>query len=553
MDPMSITRRGATGLSLLRRRGISWPGARRGPAASDPVGTARPHASAASEFAIIAALCLWTLIHRLSFFFPDTIDWDESTLILMGQGILDGYLPYDRIWDSKPPLAFVAFAGAIELLGRTVAALRFVGYLCVVLTSYLVYRTSWLIAQDKLSACVAALVSAAMMSVLEPALMTELLCAPLLAAALLVLCSWHGSLPRAFLVGLMIGIAVMIRTNLAVLALALGGYVSSRPPLVPLARPVTRGFAYAAGVLLIVSITVIPYLVSGRLPLWFDTVVRAGIEFSSNRRSFENLLKLVQNGFGIRSDGSTRYQVLLLGALLWMGGLAGLLCCAGGWRQLSQQRRHAIVAAAVFLVGAMLSVAVTGPPYGHYLVQIVPWFAIFLGFAIASARTRTARWFLATGISAALIAAAVVDTRASYALLLKRIEQGKSLAYGPAYEIAEYVRTAGAGKSSLYMMSDQLVYWLVGAYPPTRVATHPSVLTKPDIIAVIEGPNATPETELRKILEARPEFVVKPQSVDYLSGWPEVAGMLEEALARNYVLETVIAGRQIYRRKPDAT
>jgi hypothetical protein len=39
----------------------------------------------------------------------------------MGQGILDGYLPYDRLWDSKPPLAYVAFAGAIEILGRSFA------------------------------------------------------------------------------------------------------------------------------------------------------------------------------------------------------------------------------------------------------------------------------------------------------------------------------------------------------------------------------------------------------------------------------------------------
>jgi hypothetical protein len=525
-------------------------GALRGPTASGHVGTGRVHSFAASEFAIIGALCLWALILRLPFFFPDTIDWDESTLIVMGQGILDGFLPYDRIWDSKPPLAYVAFAGAIQLLGRTVAALRFGGYLCVVLTSYLVYRTSYLIAQDKLSACVAALVSAAMMSVLAPALMTELLCVPVLSAALLLLCSCHSSLPRAFLVGALIGIAVMIRTNLAVLALAVGGFVISRPPLVPLARSVTRGFAYATGVLLIVLITVIPYLVSGRLPLWFDTVIRAGVEFSSNRRSWENLLKLVQIGFGIRSDGSTRHSVLLLGALLWMGGFAGLLCCAGSWHQLSEQRRNAIIATVAFLAGATLSVAVTGPPYGHYLVQIVPWFAIFLGFAIASARTGTARWFLAAGISAALIAAAVVATRGSYDLLLKRIEQGKSLAYGPAYEIAQYLQTAGPGRSSLYMMSDHLVYWLVGAYPPTRVSTHPSVLTKPDIITVIEGPNATPATEILKILEARPHFVVKPQSVDYLSGWPEIAGVLEEALVRDYVLETVIEGRQVYRHKP---
>jgi hypothetical protein len=274
------------------------------------------------------------------------------------------------------------------------------------------------------------------------------------------------------------------------------------------------------------------------------------LEFSSNRRSLENLLKLIRIGFGIRSDGSTRLSVLLLGPLLWVGGLAGLLCCAGRWHQLSEQRRNAIVAAVVFLFGTTMSVAVTGPPYGHYLVQIVPWFALFLGFAIASARTGPLRWSLAGSIGAVLIAVAVADTRASYGVLLKRIEQGKSLAYGPSYAIADYLQAEGAGGRSLYLMSDQLVYWLIGAYPPTRLSTHPSVLTKPDIIAVIDGPGATPESEMRKIIDARPDFVVKLPSVPYLSDWPAVARLLEEALARDYVLATTIEGRQVYRHKP---
>jgi len=109
----------------------------------DHAGIGPAHSFATSEFAIIGALSIWALLLRLPLFFPDTIDWDESTLIIMGQGLLDGLLPYDRIWDSKPPLAFVAFAGTIKLLGATVAALRFGGYLCVVLTSYLVYGFSW--------------------------------------------------------------------------------------------------------------------------------------------------------------------------------------------------------------------------------------------------------------------------------------------------------------------------------------------------------------------------------------------------------------------------
>ena len=525
-------------------------GALHGPTARDNVGIRLVHPFVASEFTIIGALCIWALMLRLPFFFPDTIDWDESTLIVMGQGILDGFLPYERIWDSKPPLAFVAFAGAIQLLGSTVAALRFGGYLCVILTSYLVYRASYFIAQDMLSACVAALVSASMMSMLEPALMTELLCVVPLSAALLLLFSCHSKLPLTFVVGILIGIAVMVRTNLAVLALAVGGLAISRPPLVQLSRLVTRGFAYTSGVLVIVAITVIPYLISGRFQLWFDTVILAGVEFSSTRRSWENLLRLVGIGFGIRSDGSTRHSVLLLGALLWTGSFVGLLCCAGSWHQLSEQRRNGIVATLVFLFGATISVAVTGPPYGHYLVQMVPWFAIFLGFAIASMRIKMVKWVLVASISAVLIVSAVADTRGSYYLLLKRIEQGKSLAYGPAYEIAEYLQTKGAGRRSLYMMSDHLVYWLVGSYPPTRLSTHPSLLTKPDIIAVIEGPNATPESETRKIFDVQPDFVVKPQSVPYLSGWPEVTRLLEEVLARDYVLETIIEGRQVYRHKP---
>jgi Dolichyl-phosphate-mannose-protein mannosyltransferase len=301
-------------------------GAPREPTARNHVGIGAVRTFVTSEYAIIGALCLWALILRLPFFFSDTIDWDESTLIIMGQGLLDGFLPYDRIWDSKPPLAFVAFAGAIKLLGKTVAALRFGGYLCVVLTSYLVYRACYAMAQDKLSAFMAALVAAAMMSLLEPALMTELRCVVPLSAALLLLFSDRREPPRIFLVGVLIGIAVMIRTNLAVLALVVGAFVIARPPPGPPARWLTRGLAYASGLLLIVVVTTIPYVVSGRFQLWFDTVFRAGLEFSSNHRSLENLLKLIRIGFGIRSDGATRHSVLLLGTLLWVGGLAG--CCA---------------------------------------------------------------------------------------------------------------------------------------------------------------------------------------------------------------------------------
>src|SRR5262245_48044092 len=59
-----------------------------------------------SEFAIIVVLVGWALLSRLPFFFSSQMDWDESTFILMGQGILYSALPYDKLWDFKAPLAF---------------------------------------------------------------------------------------------------------------------------------------------------------------------------------------------------------------------------------------------------------------------------------------------------------------------------------------------------------------------------------------------------------------------------------------------------------------
>ncbi len=66
---MLITRHDATGLLLIRLGSIRLAGARRGQAASDPASTRRIHAFAASELAIIGALCVWALILRLPFFF----------------------------------------------------------------------------------------------------------------------------------------------------------------------------------------------------------------------------------------------------------------------------------------------------------------------------------------------------------------------------------------------------------------------------------------------------------------------------------------------------
>jgi hypothetical protein len=142
-------------------------------------------------------------------------------------------------------------------------------------------------------------------------------------------------------------------------------------------------------------------------------------------------------------------------------------------------------------------------------------------------------------------AASVADCRA---ILLAAPADLTLLPFG-AYEISDYLETRDASDRSIYMVSNPLVYWLRGAYPPTRLATLPSNIVIPELITAIEGPNSSPESEMRKIIEKRPNIIVTPQFVWYLRDQPDVMRLLQDALAYDYSLEAVIEGQLIFRRK----
>src|SRR5690242_3124333 len=85
-------------------------------------------------------LFLTTFFIRFPFFFRDYIDKDESTFILMGQSIADGFLPYDRLWDLKPPLLFYFFALIEKVFPHSFAAIRFFGVIIIFLSALLLMK-----------------------------------------------------------------------------------------------------------------------------------------------------------------------------------------------------------------------------------------------------------------------------------------------------------------------------------------------------------------------------------------------------------------------------
>jgi 4-amino-4-deoxy-L-arabinose transferase-like glycosyltransferase len=95
------------------------------------------------ELGILAFIFALALAIRFPFFFPAVIDWDESTFIIIGQSTVDGFLPNEIAWDVKPPFVFWWFGAAIELFGHSIPAVRFAGFLWLVLSAYLLFQAAF--------------------------------------------------------------------------------------------------------------------------------------------------------------------------------------------------------------------------------------------------------------------------------------------------------------------------------------------------------------------------------------------------------------------------
>ena len=123
----------------------------------------------------------------------------------------------------------------------------------------------------------------------------------------------------------------------------------------------------------------------------------------------------------------------------------------------------------------------------------------------------------------------------------------EDLRHGDEYEIASYLESEGAAGRPMYLVRDQIVYWFLGSFPPTRLTTHPSNIAKPVLLETVVGKGASTEGELSKVFMTNPEFVVTQEGVWYLRGRPK--RMLDRILADRYVLVKEIEGREVFRRK----
>ena len=493
-----------------------------------------------------------SFVIRLPFFFPDVIEWDESTYILWGQSVLDGHLPYTEIWGFKPPLAFVFYACAIGLLGKSIVSVRIAGTICVALSAFFTYLTGkalW----DHRTGIISATLCIVLSSLIKSgqAVMTEHVALVPLVGALSLLVTRRPNTRIFFLAGILMGLATFVRINLAYVAVFTGFFIvisvfTETPRSIKYS--LRGGIAYAFGGLFVLILIYLPYVFTGNQKLWWTSVVLAPLSYAGAQLSFLGAFKQHIQYIG-KTISDIKQPLFGIGALVWVGGLAGLSIITIQMRNAPRNKRLGSILLVVFLLSTTISVLKGGAAYEHYLIQIIPFMALAAAVFLNTFFLSNARWLIIGAISIALVTS-MLSIIPEYKKMLSRTLSGQPITYGAGYDIAAYLKQENPSGEPIYMMTDHIVYWLLDEKPLSKSTAHPSNISKEYLLNVLVGPGTTTEMELSKVLAKKPRYIVfKVSSLWYLSNKPAAMILLGDTLKTNYVLVNRIEGRQIFRRK----
>ena len=256
------------------------------------------------------------LVTRLGYLAWEVIDWDESTFIIISSHVRAGHLPYLELFDIKPPFMFFALAGVMSLFGENLITVRFFGAFCLLVAALACYGIA-----VRRNSSLAAGVSTAVFLVLAgsynfQSTMTEHLVVALLLPACWLLVAHSHRLESALMVGLLLSLATLTRTNIAFVVLALGAYYAWQLLQPSKSVPRFAFFAYCAGGFVPLLVLLAVYAYVGGLGDLFLSNITVPLSYASSQGG---LLEVLQSHIRIWKGSIDQYRAIFLPATFFIG------------------------------------------------------------------------------------------------------------------------------------------------------------------------------------------------------------------------------------------
>lgn len=431
-------------------------------------------------FLIISCLSLFI---RLPFFFRDYIDRDESTFILMGQSWVEGHLPYTELWDLKPPITFLVFAGVIYVFGKSFIAIRLLGVLLVTSTAFFTYKIGQEAHSKKIGlwSALATVILLSLFGSLQ-GVMSEHICMAFFMPGLYLLVKYK-KWGTTFLAGLLLGIAVMTKMNIAYALLFLGIFIFyEHYKNQHWTKAIGYASLYGLGILLIIALTLLPYYLQGDSELWVSSVFKAPMAYISARRY--SMLKLAPT------------FVVLAGFFVfaWKKGLLNF-------------KKTPVQYLFVAILGVLFAFYKGGRINGHYLIQLHPMLLLLVVMAFSESeffkRIKWKPYFLF------VLLLIPMETYLEYINIAQNKYERDTFFNGEGISVPKYIQDNDLETKNILFLGYHIGYWALDAKPPTKAATHPSNICRDELFPFHNNPRATSMEELRYIMETlQPKTIV---------------------------------------------
>lgn len=472
---------------------------------------------------VLLILFLVALFIRFPFFFRDYIDRDESTFIIMGQSWVNGHLPYTELWDLKPPITFLFFAIVIKLFGKSFIAIRLCGTALVALTALFTYGMATKITSKKIAfwCAIFCVFFLSLFGSLQ-GVMSEHICTFFFMAGLYVVFHKEHKI-WYFISGLLLGLSVMSKLNMAYPVLILGlyllwtGYRDQQ-----LWPTIQKLFAMGCGTILMVLLTALPYYLEGNIHVWWQSIFEAPLAYSEGK--FHSPLKTLP------------FLIVILG-ILTVGFSKKLI----DWNTRELQILTAVV------VGILLSFMQAGKVNGHYLIQLYPLILIPFSMILGKLPRPKKRY---NPLLVLLLVLIPMESYLEFAnIVSNKIEKG-SFYNGEGIDVPKYIAAHNLETKNIFFTEYHIGYWVLNENPPTKAATHPSNVIREEIFPYLENSRKTGMEELRYIME-----VLQPKTLVARDGKKifdkkliEYNAYIDSYLAEHYTLVEKVGRGLIYQR-----
>ena len=426
-------------------------------------------------------LFLTAFFIRLPFFFRDYIDRDESTFILMGQSIADGYLPYVQLWDLKPPLLFYVFGLIQYIFPDSFVAIRFLGVLVVFLSAVILMKISVKarLKNGFLTGLLYVILSSEFGNL--QGLMSEHLAVLFVLAAMYFLHKKELSL-YFFLSGIAFGCALLCKLSLAygIFLYLLASFIMDLGTR-SFRRLLISYFQAAAGILLPFAFLLTPYLLQDKGELFLNSVFLAPLEYS--KAGYLSPLQKLAN--------------------TWWIIAAGLLIAYFSLFRLRQGFKRTTILILSLLIGVIYTFYSSGIVNGHYLVQVYPFILLLvLGMQVKK------EILLKPVVLGMLVVLVSAESLIEYYKVGKSIVHTGSPYYREAFTITRLIKDRKPDVQKIFFADYHIGYWLLNQYPLTKSTTHPSNLARPFLFKYF-GVERNSLEELQFLMDSiQPDVVV---------------------------------------------